>query len=178
LENYSTICKFSTLVFGYIIDAYLVRFNQPNNPFPFPSRDYLKLTGLLSVLFGLPPVALKAYRTLRRGHFDANCMMVFAALGATMLGEYEEAASVSFLFAISEFLETRAASQAKEALDSIVHLRPDHANLITDLKNTNKVAIVPTSCLPIGSVVSVRMGDKIPADGIVLEGQVRINNRE
>ena len=68
------------------------------------TRDNLKFTGLLSVLFGLPPVALKAYRTVRRGQFDANCMMVLAAIGASGLGEYEEAASVSFLFAISEFL--------------------------------------------------------------------------
>ena len=65
----------------------------------------------------------------------------------------------------------RAASQAKDALDSIINLRPDHANLITDLENTNEITIVPTSFLHIGSMVSVRMGDKVPADGIVVLGQ-------
>jgi len=116
-------------------------------------------------------VCLQAFRTLRRCHFDANCMMVLAAMGATALGEFEEAASVSFLFAVSEFLEARAASQAKEALDSIVNLRPDHANLVTDPSNTNAIAIVPTSYLSLGSLVSVRMGDKVPADGIISVGQ-------
>ena len=85
---------------------------------------------------------MKAFRTLRRGHFDANCMMVTAAFGAVLLQEFDEAASVSFLFSISEFLEDQATKKARLALDSIVNMRPDHANLIdpsqkTELKQTN-----------------------------------------
>ena len=68
----------------------------------------MNYVGVLAVLFGIPPVALKAYRTIRRFHFDANCMMVTAAVGALVLQEYDEAASVAFLFAISEYLEDRA----------------------------------------------------------------------
>lgn len=130
--------------------------------------SYLKYAGLLSVLFGLPPVAKKAWRTLRRREFDANCMMVTAALGAVLLQEFDEAASVSFLFAISEFLEARATDRARKALAEIVDLRPDHANVIHPV--TKELVVVPATKVPVGSLISVRMGDKIAADGVVVEG--------
>ena len=123
--------------------------------------------GVLAVLFGIPPVALKAYRTIRRFHFDANCMMVTAAVGALVLQEYDEAASVAFLFAISEYLEDRATRKARKALDSIVQLRPEYANIIS---STGDIKIIPANKLRVGSLVMVRTGDKIPSDGLVVEG--------
>ena len=59
-------------------------------------------------------------------------MMVIAALGALALWEFEEAASVAFLFSISEYLKNHATQKARIALDDIVHLRPDRANLLGD----------------------------------------------
>ena len=134
---------------------------------------YLKYAGLFSVLFGLPSVASKALRTVKRWHFDANCMMVIAALGALALQEYDEAASVSFLFAISEFLEDQATMRARKALDSIVKLRPDHANLIDTA--TGQISIISAHNLKVGSLVSVRTGDKIPSDGVVVEGESHVD---
>ena len=81
--------------------------------------DHLKYTGIMSVIFGMPPVLIKALMTIRRCQFDANCMMVIAAFGALALEEYDEAASVSFLFAISEWLEARATGKARKALGEI-----------------------------------------------------------
>jgi len=130
--------------------------------------EYLKYVGLLSVVFGLPPIFMKAYRTLRRCQFDANCMMLFAALGAVGLQEFTEAAAVTFLFAISEALETRATARARNALSAIVSLRPERANLINPV--TKSIVVVPAASVGIGSSVSVRTGDKIPCDGIVIEG--------
>ena len=124
--------------------------------------------GLFAVLFGMPPVALKAFRTIRRLHFDANCMMVTAAIGALILQEYDEAASVAFLFTISGYLEDRATHKARKALHSIVSLRPDYANLLSP--STGEVNIIPASNLRIGSTVIVKTGDKIPSDGVVVEG--------
>ncbi len=132
------------------------------------SWNFLQYAGIGAVLFGLPPVALKAYLTVRRCQFDANCMMVTAALGALALGEYDEAASVSFLFAISEWLEARATKKARRALGDIVSLRPDYANVIDP--TSGGIVIVPAAKLPVGCRVSVRTGDKVPADGVVVEG--------
>ncbi|GAX29128.1 hypothetical protein FisN_7Hh274 [Fistulifera solaris] len=132
----------------------------------------LEYAGLLSVFFGLPPVALKALRTLQRFEFDANCMMVVAAIGALLLGELDEAASVSFLFCISEFLEARATQRARKALAEICELRPEYANMLT---GENEVVVVPADQIPVGSLISVRTGDKIAADGIVVEGTTLVD---
>lgn len=129
--------------------------------------------GLASVLFGLPPITLKAFKTLRRCQFDTNCMMVTAAFGALALGEYDEAASVSFLFAVSEFLERRASTKARKALGEICALRPDHANVIHPI--TKEIVVVPADRVPLGSLISVRTGDKIVADGVVVEGSTSID---
>ncbi|VEU38335.1 unnamed protein product [Pseudo-nitzschia multistriata] len=137
------------------------------------TMDRFKYFGLASVFFGLPPILVKAYRTLRRRQFDANCMMVTAALGALLLGEFDEAASVSFLFAVSEFLEARAARKARRALGEICALRPDHANAIHPV--SKEIVVVPADRLPPGSTISVRTGDKIAADGIVVEGSTSVD---
>ena len=139
----------------------------------FTDNKMLQVMGLLAVILGLPPVAKKAYRTLKRRQFDANCMMVTAALGAVALQQFDEAASVSFLFAISEYLEDQATIKAKKALDDIIHLRPEHANYID--QNSGEIKIVPVNDLDIDDLVSVRMGDKIPTDGVVVEGFSQID---
>lgn len=100
-------------------------------------------------------------------------MMVTAAFGALALGEYDEAASVSFLFAVSEFLEGRASTKARKALSEICALRPDHANVIHPI--TKEVIVVPADRVPLGSLISVRTGDKIAADGVVVEGSTSID---
>jgi len=141
-----------------------------------PQWDFLKYFGLPAVLFGLPPVAIKAFLTLRRRHFDANCMMVIAAIGALALSEFEEAASVAFLFSISEYLENRATQKARTALDDIVHLRPDRANLLNNGEDGGEqVEIIPVEDLEVGNLVSVRTGDKVPADGVVTSGSSQID---
>jgi len=136
-------------------------------------RDNFKFFGLVSVIFGLPPIVLKAYRTLLRRQFDANCMMVTAAIGALALGEFDEAASVAFLFSISEFLEARATVKARKALGKICNLRPDHANVIHPI--TKEIIVVPADRVPLGSVISVKSGDKIAADGIIVEGNSSVD---
>jgi Cd2+/Zn2+-exporting ATPase len=128
----------------------------------------LKYAGIFSVLFGMPPVVMKAWVTACRLQFDVNCMMVFAAFGALALGEFDEAASIAFIFAISECLESRASSKARTALNDIISLRPEYANLVD--QESGGIRIVPALNIPIGCIVSVRTGDKVPADGVVIEG--------
>ena len=100
-------------------------------------------------------------------------MMVTAALGALALGQYDEAASVSFLFAVSEFLEASATTKARKALSEICALRPDHANVIHPI--SKEIVVVPADRVPLGSLISVRTGDKIAADGVILEGSTAID---
>jgi Cd2+/Zn2+-exporting ATPase len=135
--------------------------------------EYLKYVALLSVAFGLPAIAQKAYRTLRNCRFDANAMMLFAALGAVALQEYTEAAAVTFLFAISESLETRATARARNALAAIVCLRPERANVINPI--TKEIVVLSSNAVAVGTLVSVSTGDMIPCDGIVVEGKSTVD---
>jgi Zn2+/Cd2+-exporting ATPase len=135
--------------------------------------EYLQYFGLLSVVFGIPPVAIKALRTLRRCQFDANCMMVLAALGALALQEFDEAASVAFLFSISDYLEAKATYRARKALRSILNLRPEYARVIHP--TTQEIIITPADHVKVGSLISVRTGDKIVADGVVVEGTTSVD---
>lgn len=100
-------------------------------------------------------------------------MMVTSSIGALILKEYDEAASVAFLFAVSEYLEAQASMKARKALAAIVNLRPDHANVIHPV--SKEVIVVPADRVPLGSLLSVKTGDKIACDGIVVEGSSAVD---
>jgi len=131
--------------------------------------EYLKYTAFLSVVLGVPKIAMKALMAMRRRQFDTNCMMLFATVGAIALQEYSEAAAVAFLFSISDWLEALSTSRARNALSAIVQLRPERAKLMNPA--TGEFVFVPAVSVRIGSIVSFRTGDKIPCDGIVVEGE-------
>jgi len=133
----------------------------------------LSYFGLISVAFGIPPIAKKAYRTACRGTIDTNVLMFLAVVGALFLGQYDEAAAVTFLFSLSEWLEVRATRRAKDALTSIVKLKPERANIIQP--KTKELIVVPATSVPVGALVAVKSGDKIPCDGVIVEGQSTID---
>ena len=130
--------------------------------------DFLKWFGVASVVLGIPKIAMKAFATMRRRQFDTNCMMFFATCGALALQEYSEAAAVTFLFSISDWLETLSTARARNALSAIVKLRPERAKVKDPI--SGNFVFAPASSVGIGSIVSVRTGDKIPCDGVVVEG--------
>ena len=133
----------------------------------------MEWVALFAIAFGLPSIALKAYRTLRKCRFDINCLMLFASLGAVALQDYTEAAAVVFLFALSEWLEVRATFRARNALAEIVNLRPDQA--VVFHPTTQELMVLPATAVPVGALVSVKTGDKIPCDGVVVEGTSTID---
>jgi copper chaperone CopZ len=119
--------------------------------------DYLKYAAFVSVALGIPKIATKAFTTMRRRQFDTNCMMLFATIGALALQEYAEAAAVTFLFSISDWLETISTSRARIALSAIVRLRPERAKVQDPI--SSKFVYVPASDVAVGSIVSVRTGE-------------------
>jgi len=129
---------------------------------------YLSYLGLVSIVFGIPPIANKALRTARRGMIDTNVLMFLAVVGAVCLKQFDEGAAVTFLFSMSEWLEDRATSRANAALTSIVNLKPERANIIQP--KTKELIVVPATSVPVGAMVAVKSGDKIPCDGVIAEG--------
>eukprot|EP00804_Cyclotella_cryptica_P031042 CCRYP_013604-RA/>CCRYP_013604-RA protein AED:0.46 eAED:0.46 QI:0/0/0/1/0/0/2/0/144 len=86
-----------------------------------------------------------------------------------------EAAAVTFLFAISEALESKATSRARNALSAIICLRPEHANVINPV--TKDIVVIPATAVAVGSLVRVRTGDKVPCDGVVVEGSQQLTSQ-
>merc|ERR1712238_75973 len=120
-----------------------------------------------------PPIANKAFRTAKRGMIDTNVLMFLAVVGAVCLKMFDEAAAVTFLFSLSEWLEDGATSRANSALTSIVNLKPEVANIIQP--KTKELIVVPATSVPVGAMVAVKSGDKIPCDGIVTEGTTTVD---
>ena len=127
---------------------------------------------LLALAVGLVPVARRAFVAARYGTpFSIEMLMTIAAVGAVIIGATEEAAAVVFLFLVGEMLEGVAAGRARKSIQSLTDLVPKTALLERQGETTE----VPAERLAVGAVVLVRPGDRIPADGIILEGSSEVD---
>ncbi|GEK67921.1 heavy metal translocating P-type ATPase [Paracoccus denitrificans] len=122
---------------------------------------------LLACLIGVAPVAKRAFEALRLGQpFTIESLMTIAATGALFIGAAEEAALVVFLFAVGEVLEGVAAGKARDGIRALANLVPRTAIVEID----GQARETPADSLQIGQVVLVRPGDRVPADGEILDG--------
>lgn len=117
-------------------------------------------------------IVATAIRNLMRGRvFDENFLMSVATLGAFIIAEYPEAVGVMLFFRIGEFFEQRAVEKSRGQIMAAVDLRPEIVRLIT---KDGEHEIDPQS-VRVGDVLFVRPGDRIPLDGILIEGKSRID---
>jgi Cd2+/Zn2+-exporting ATPase len=130
-----------------------------------------KIFLLSSILIGGYPVARKGLRNLLRLNFDMNVLMTIAITGALIIGEWNEAAVVAFLFAVSEMLESYSMEKARQSIRSLMELAPREA---TVLRNGQEVRI-PVEEVNAGDILVVKPGEKISLDGIILEGATSVN---
>lgn len=123
---------------------------------------------LLAVVFGAWLVAPKAWSAARRLSPDMNLLMIVAVAGAIGLGEFFEAATVAFFFALSLTLESWSVGRARNAVSALLDLAPPTARVIRD---DGSESDVPAAQVTIGDRFVVRGGDRIPLDGEVTEGR-------
>jgi len=112
-----------------------------------------------------------AIERLRRGKLDIDFLMIAAALGAALIGEWEEGALLLFLFTLSGALETFAMDRTRDAIAALSELRPDTAQRL----HAGVETTVAVTELQIADVVVVRPGDRIPVDGEVLKGRSSVD---
>jgi Cd2+/Zn2+-exporting ATPase len=118
-------------------------------------------------VIGVAPVARRAFAAARMGQFfTIESLMTIAAIGALFIGAAEEAALVVFLFAVGEVLEGVAANKARDGIRALANLVPKTALLVEG----DKTREVAAEQLTIGQVVLARPGDRIPADGEIVDG--------
>lgn len=126
----------------------------------------------VAMLVGLIPIARRAITAAIAGSpFTIETLMTIAAVGAVIIGASEEAAAVVFLFLIGELLEGVAAGKARASIQALTELVPK----IAFLEENGQTREVQADSLAIGSIILVRPGDRIPADGVILSGESAID---
>ena len=127
---------------------------------------------LVALLVGLVPIARRAVGAALTGTpFSIEMLMSIAAIGAVFIGAAEEAAAVVFLFMIGELLEGVAAGKARASIQDLTRLVPKTARLEED----GQVREVQAEALAVGSVILIRPGDRISADGVIVSGESAID---
>ena len=125
----------------------------------------------LAVAVGGVFTARRALVSLRSGVLDINVLMLVAVIGAMALGEWSEAASVVFLFALAQLLESRAMDRARGAIRALMDLAPVEATVRRGLRDLR----VPVDDVQVGDTIVVRPGEKVPLDGRVIGGESHVN---
>lgn len=113
------------------------------------------------------PVLLGALSNIKTGHiFDENFLMSVATIGALVLGEYPEAVAVMCFFQIGELFEDYAVDKSRKSISDMMDICPETANIEVDGVLTE----VDPYEVPLGSTIIVKPGERVPLDGVVIEG--------
>jgi len=124
-----------------------------------------------SIASAVPLTARKAWVALKHRSLDINVLMLIAAAGAIVLGQWSEAATVVVLFAVAQMLEAQTLARARNAVRALIDLVPTEVT-IREQGAERRVAV---DTVPPGSIISVKPGDKLPLDGVVVEGMSAVN---
>lgn len=112
-------------------------------------------------------VLTKAVKNIFKGQvFDENFLMTIATIGALAIGELPEAVGVMLFYQIGEFLQGVAVGKSRKSISELMDIRPDYANL----KTGSEISVVSPKEVSIGEVIVIKPGEKVPLDGIVVEG--------
>jgi Cd2+/Zn2+-exporting ATPase len=152
-----------------LLDALAAGDGSGRHLFPLASI-LLYLGSVVSGAWFIAPKALYAARTCRP---DMNLLMMVAVVGAIVIGEWFEAAAVTFLFALALLLESWSVGRARRAIKALMDLSPTTARCVSP----DNGAVIETRVeeVPVGATVLVRPGEKIPLDGVVIDGTTAVN---
>ncbi len=128
----------------------------------------------LAIVAGGLDLAPRAWRNLRAARLDIHVLMGAAILGAMALGQWDEAATVAFLFGLSESLEALSVGRARQAVRALLEVAPETAERIAA---DGSVATVPAAALVQGDRVRVRTGERVPVDGRVTAGRSSVDQK-
>lgn len=117
-------------------------------------------------------VLLKAIKNIFHGEvFDENFLMCVASIGAFCIGEYPEAVAVMLFYGIGELFEDAAVEKSRRSISDLMEIRPDYANVLRDGAEQK----VSPEEVAVGETILIKPFEKIPLDGIILEGETSVN---
>jgi Cd2+/Zn2+-exporting ATPase len=139
----------------------------------FMGNTTIKATALIvaSILAGIP-IFIKAIQALRMKAFSIDLLVSIAVIGALYIGEFTEAAVVTFLFLFGDYLERRTLEKTRSSLRELVDMAPQEATVLRVNGNSEKI---PVEDVEKGDRVVVHPGGKIPVDGKIVSGKASIN---
>ncbi len=139
----------------------------------FKSRETLSIGLYLAsyVLIG-GKVILSSIRNISKGQvFDENFLMAVATVAAIAVKQYPEAVAVMLFYEVGEFLQDKAVNKSRKSITALMNIRPDYANLVKG----EEIEVVSPEDINIDDIIMVKPGEKIPLDGIVIEGQSSVD---
>lgn len=140
---------------------------------------FLPLKGILRLVLFMIPYLIIGYDILKKAVkgirnkqvFDENFLMAIATVGAIILGEYVEGVAVMLFYQIGELFQSYAVGKSRRNINELMDIRPDYANVEKD----GQLEKVDPDEVEMGSVIVVQPGEKIPIDGIIIEGAATLN---
>ena len=140
----------------------------------FPNKWVNNFLYIISYLVVGLEILKKAFKNIKRGKvFDENFLMSVATIGAFAIAEFPEAVSVMLFYQIGELFQSFAVDKSRKSISSLMELRADYANVLRD-ENIEKI---DPDEVKIGETIVVKPGEKIPLDGVVLEGETFLDTK-
>ena len=138
-----------------------------------PLQGYLRAALFLIPYFLIGyDILLKAWKGIRNKQvFDENFLMAVATVGAICLGDFKEGTAVMLFYQIGELFQSYAVGKSRRNISELMDIRPDYANIEKD----SALEQVDPDEVEIGSIIIVQPGEKIPIDGIIIEGKTTLN---
>ena len=117
-------------------------------------------------------ILIKAFKEIRNKQvFDENFLMAVATIGAILLKDYKEGTAVMLFYQIGELFQSYAVGKSRRNITELMDIRPDYANI----ENDGKLEKVDPDEVEIGSIIVVQPGEKVPLDGVIVEGTTTLN---
>ena len=117
-------------------------------------------------------ILISACRNIRRGQiFDEKFLMIVATFGAFAIQEFEETVAVMLLFQIGELFQSYAVNKSRKSIADMMDIAPDYANLVVG----DEIERVDPDDVEVGNIILIRSGEKIPLDGVVIDGKSMID---
>ncbi|MDD6039245.1 MAG: heavy metal translocating P-type ATPase [bacterium] len=138
----------------------------------FPSRLLLGVICLIPYVIIGYDIVYKAFRNIKNGQiFDENFLMMIATFGAIGVGDYSEAVAVMLFYQVGELFQGYAVGKSRESISAMMDICPEYANLEEDGVLTQ----VDPDDVEVGSIIVIKPGERIPLDGVVVEGESMID---
>ena len=126
---------------------------------------------LLAYIILLYRTLTTAIKQLKNKTINENFLVTISTIGAYLLGETHEGLMVIFLYEIGKMLESKAVNKSRNSVAELMNIKEE----ISNLKDNNKIKVVPTTEIKVGDIIVVKEGERVPLDGIVVNGETMLD---